>query len=61
MERGRDRAEIRLSSLSFLTWRGRPSGRPFSSKWTARAHTHTHALTLADAHGVVGTASVANQ
>lgn len=26
-----------------------------------RAHTHTHALTLADAHGVVGTASVANQ
>lgn len=54
-ERGRDRAEIRLSSLSFLTWRGRPLGPSFSGKWTE--HTHT----LPDAHNVVETVSVANQ
>lgn len=52
MERGRDRAEIQLSPLSFLTWRGRPLGpsstpfvppRPlFSSKWPGYTHIHRH-------------------
>ncbi|CAB1428863.1 unnamed protein product, partial [Pleuronectes platessa] len=31
-ERQTDKTEIRLSSLSFLTWRGRPLGAPFSGK-----------------------------
>lgn len=41
--RKRDRGEIWLSSLSFLTWRGRLLGHPFSSKW--REHTHTQRYT----------------
>lgn len=61
MERGRDRAEIQLSPLSFLTWRGRPLGPtppqiPFSSKWAGYTHTHT----LTEARGVAGPVSAAD-
>lgn len=54
-ERERDTTEIRLSSLSFLTWRGRPLGPPFSRKWTERTHR------LTNAYSVAGTMLVANQ
>lgn len=67
MERGRDRAEIRLSPLSFLTWRGRPLG-PSSTPFVPPcppssvangqdAHTRTHPPTRSQmSHGAASVA-----
>lgn len=58
MERGRDRAEIQLSPLSFLTWRGGPLGHPPPQSPSVANGQGTHTLT--EARGVAGPVSAAD-